>query len=77
MHKTLPTLAILLISFSVEAKPASTIVRAEPVSAARKGHCENPQWSRDGRSLAYERVFLQDRKIELNVLNDVFASCRK
>ena len=50
------------------------IVRAEAVSADREGHCESPQWSRDGRTLAYERVFLQDRKIELNVLEGVFGA---
>ena len=59
-----------------QAKPAR-ILRAEAVSPGRPGHCVNPQWSRDGRALAYERVFLQDRKIELNVLADVFDKRRE
>lgn len=75
MRKFLSILAaIWAVPVAAEAKPVSAIVRAEPVSAVRAGHCENPQWSRDGRALAYERVFLQDRKIELNVLNNVFAA---
>lgn len=61
---------------AVVAKPQpkrTQVVRATPISPARAGHCENPQWSRDGKALAYERVFLQDRKIELDVLTDVFG----
>ena len=49
------------------------VPRAVAVSPARSGHCENPVWSRDGRSLAYERVFLEDRKIEVDILSSVFA----
>lgn len=56
------------------AAPASAATPARQVSKARKGNCENPQWSRDGKSLAYERIFYEERKIEINVVRDAHAS---
>lgn len=47
---------------------------AKQVSKKRKGNCENPLWSRDGKGLAYERVFYEERKIEVNLIRDVQGS---
>ncbi len=66
-----------LAAAEADARPHRSGRRAEAVSPARAGHCENPQWSRDGKALVYERVFLADRKIELNLLADVFGGRRE
>ena len=52
---------------------ATTPPEARQLSASRAGNCEFPQWSRNGRSLAYERVFVEERRIELNVIRDAHA----
>ncbi|MCA9552568.1 MAG: PD40 domain-containing protein [Myxococcales bacterium] len=44
---------------------------AVQISPSRRGNCENPLWSRDGKGLAWERVFYEERRIELNVVRDV------
>lgn len=50
---------------------------ARLVSAKRKGNCENPLWSRDGKGLAYERVFYEERKIEINLLRDALGAAKE
>ena len=80
IRSTCAFLAVLGAAPSLEAKPETQLiraVRATAVSPDRSGHCRNPQWSRDGRALSYERVFLQDRKIELDILSDVFGQPRE
>lgn len=57
------------------ASGATPLVRQ--VSATRAGNCEFPQWSRDGRSLAYERVFVEERRIELNLIRDAHQPAPK
>ncbi len=55
-----------LVASSAFAEPAS----GRQVSSNREGNCEAPIWSRDGRSLAWERIFYEDRKIELDVIRN-------
>ncbi len=50
---------------------------AKAISKKRKGNCESPKWSRDGKSLAYERLFYEERKIEINVVRDVHGNGRE
>ena len=52
---------------------AAVAQEATQLSPSRKGNCENPLWSRDGKGLAYERVFYEERKIELNLIRDAQA----
>jgi dipeptidyl aminopeptidase/acylaminoacyl peptidase len=55
--------------------PAAALAEeAVQISPSRKGNCENPLWSRDGKGLAYERVFYEERRIELNLVRDVHAT---
>lgn len=50
---------------------------ARQLSSPRAGNCEFPQWSRNGRSLAYERIFVEERRIELNLLRDAHQESPK
>lgn len=56
---------------ALAATPARADGPLRPVSKARPGNCENPLWSPDGKNLAYERNFIKERRIEINVIRDV------
>lgn len=57
--------ALLAMAALLAAPPPAKVVL---VSAARPGNCQNPSWSRDGAALGYERVFYEERRIELNIV---------
>lgn len=66
--------------FALGGAPALSLAAEEEarlVSEKRKGNCENPLWSRDGKSLAYERVFYEERKIEINIVRDAHSATPK
>lgn len=67
-------LLFALVAASALAATPAAAQEARRVSEARKGNCENPRWSRDGKALAYERVFYEERKIELNLLRDAHST---
>lgn len=67
------TRALTIWSVVVFAASTAEAQDARQVSKTRKGNCENPQWSRDGKALAYERIFYEERKIEINIVRDAHA----
>ncbi len=61
--------AFLLTVAMLATTPATP--KATQVSAAREGNCQNPSWSRDGKALSFERVFYEEKRIELNIVRTI------